>query len=188
MIGERFPTVLEDARAGDELAFAELWRDLHPALLRYLRVLDERKGEDLAAETWVEVVRGLDRFRGGEPGFRAWVFTIARHRHLDWRRAAARRPVPADDDSGLASLAAADDPAATAETADATDAALRLIARLPREQAEVVMLRVVADLDVGQVAQIVGKRPGTVRVTAHRALRRLAGMLEADELSGGDPQ
>lgn len=56
----------------------------------------------------------------------------------------------------------------------ATDKALALIAELPREQAEVVALRVVAGLDVGQVARIVGKRPGAVRVLSHRGLRRLA--------------
>jgi RNA polymerase sigma-70 factor, ECF subfamily len=181
MIGERFPVLLAAARAGDDTAFAELWRDVHPPLLRYLRVLDWGAGEDLAAETGLEVVRALDRFRGDEPGFRAWVFTIGRHRYLDWRRAVARRPIPVDDDSPIANLAGSDDPAGAAAVADDTAAALRLIARLPPEQAEVVMLRVVADLDVSEVARIVGKRPGTVRVNTHRALRRLAELLEADK-------
>ena len=42
------------------------------------------------------------------------------------------------------------------------------------DQAEMVMLRVVAGLDVAQVATIVGRLPGTVRVTVHRALKKLA--------------
>jgi len=58
-----------------------------------------------------------------------------------------------------------------------TEAALALIASLPRGQAEVIVLRVVAGLDVGQVARIVGKRPGAVRVAAHRGLRALAARL-----------
>src|SRR6266511_3291378 len=62
----------------------------------------------------------------------------------------------------------------------ATRAARALIAELPPDQAEVVTLRVVAGLDVAQVAEIVGKRAGAVRVLAHRGLRRLAERLGAD--------
>jgi RNA polymerase sigma-70 factor (ECF subfamily) len=52
--------------------------------------------------------------------------------------------------------------------------ALEIIASLPRDQAEAVMLRVVAGLDVAQTAQVLGKRPGAVRIAAMRGLRRLA--------------
>ena len=49
---------------------------------------------------------------------------------------------------------------------------------LPRDQAEIIMLRVVAGLDAGDVARMVGKTPGAVRVAAHRGLRRLADVAE----------
>ncbi len=62
-----------------------------------------------------------------------------------------------------------------------TRAALAVIGQLPHDQAEVVLLRVVAGLDVEQVARVVGKRPGAVRVLAHRGLRRLAERLERDQ-------
>jgi RNA polymerase sigma-70 factor (ECF subfamily) len=78
---------------------------------------------------------------------------------------------------------APDDPAAAALEAQSTRAALTLIAELPGDQAEVVALRVLADLDVAEVARIVGKRPGTVRVLAHRGLRRLAARLESAGLA-----
>jgi RNA polymerase sigma factor (sigma-70 family) len=81
-----FAATLSAARRGDEDAFAALWRQLQPALLRYLRVLVPEAAEDLAGETWLEVVRGLDRFDGDELRFRAWIFTIARHRTIDWWR------------------------------------------------------------------------------------------------------
>jgi len=55
-----------------------------------------------------------------------------------------------------------------------TQATMELIKSLPREQAEIILLRVVAGLDAGDVAKIVGKTPGAVRVAAHRGLRRLA--------------
>ena len=91
MIGHEFPAVLAAAR-GDEEAFGRLWRDLQPRLLRYFAVAAPAAAEDLASETWLAVIRSLDRFRGNEPAFRAWVFTIARRKVLDWRRWAARRP------------------------------------------------------------------------------------------------
>jgi RNA polymerase sigma-70 factor, ECF subfamily len=93
MIGPSFPGLLAAAQGGDEQAFAVLWRDLQPAVLRYLRVAAPVAAEDLAADTWVSVIRGLARFTGDEQDFRAWVFTAARHRAIDWRRQAARQPV-----------------------------------------------------------------------------------------------
>jgi RNA polymerase sigma-70 factor, ECF subfamily len=170
-----FDALLTNMRAGDDGAFAVLWRACNPSLLRYLRVVADEVADDLAAETWLEVVRGLDRFDGDERGFRAWLFTIARHRFLDWCRARARNPQMPDDVSALEHrLHPPEDPADVAVAADGTDHALRLIGRLPPEQAEVVALRVIADLDVPRVARIVRKRPGTVRVLAHRGLRNLA--------------
>ena len=59
-----------------------------------------------------------------------------------------------------------------------TRSVVALIKTLPREHAEIIMLRVVAGLEAADVARIVGKTPGAVRVTAHRALRRLAELAE----------
>jgi RNA polymerase sigma-70 factor, ECF subfamily len=180
MIGPEFPAVLGAAARGDEEAFGRLWHDLHPRLLRYFMVAAPAAADDLASETWLGVVRGLGRFQGNEPSFRSWVFTIARHEVLDWRRRAARRPIEDLPMSDLADQAAPDDPAATAVEAFAARAALRVIADLPTDQAEAVALRVLAGLEVNRVAAIMGKRPGTVRVLTHRGLRRLAERLGAD--------
>jgi RNA polymerase sigma-70 factor (ECF subfamily) len=183
MIGPEFPAVLEAATRGDEEAFGRLWRDLQPRLLRYFMVAVPAAAEDLASETWLAVVRSLGRFQGNEPAFRAWVFTIARHELLDWRRRAARRPiadVPVTGLTDMAAMAAPDDPAASAMEGLSTRAALAVVATLPADQAEAVVLRVVAGLDVDRVAAIMDKRPGTVRVLTHRGLRRLAERLGAD--------
>jgi RNA polymerase sigma-70 factor, ECF subfamily len=180
MIGPEFPAVLGAATRGDEDAFGRLWRDLQPRLLRYFAVVSRAAAEDLASETWLAVVRGLHRFQGNEPAFRAWVFTIARHEVLDWRRRAARRPTQDVAVTGLTDLAAPDDPAATTMEGLSTRAALAVVATLPADQAEAVVLRVVAGLGVDRVAAIMGKRPGTVRVLTHRGLRRLAERLGAD--------
>jgi RNA polymerase sigma-70 factor (ECF subfamily) len=185
MLGSSFPELLAAAQGGDEQAFAVLWRHLQPALLRYFQVAVPPAAEDLAADTWLAVIRGLERFRGDEGAFGAWVFTVARHRAIDWRRQAARRPtnlVPVDQ---LAERSAPDDPVAQVLEGQSTQAALALVAELPPDQAEVVALRVLGGLEVTEVARIVGKRPGAVRVLAHRGLRRLAKLLKAAELTRG---
>jgi RNA polymerase sigma-70 factor, ECF subfamily len=177
VLEREFPGVLREAAAGDETAFARLWHDAHPPLLRYLRVLARDAAEDVAGEVWLEVARGLARFKGGEPEFRGWLFTLARRRVTDMRRHDARRPVRLTDDTAELEQPGSDDTATAALENLSTEAAVALIASLPREQAEVIVLRVIAGLDVGQVARIVGKRPGTVRVAAHRGLRALAARL-----------
>jgi RNA polymerase sigma-70 factor (ECF subfamily) len=164
---------LDLARQGDEAGFAVLWRSLHPPLLRYLTVRGNDAPEDLAAETWLQVVRDLRGFEGDATAFRAWLFTVARHRAVDQGRARASRPVVP-----VAEPQVDDDTSPSAEhlavERDATATALRLVASLPTEQAEMVMLRVVAGLDVAVVASLVGKSPGAVRVAVHRALKSLA--------------
>jgi RNA polymerase sigma-70 factor (ECF subfamily) len=185
MTGPPFPELLAAAQHGDEESFAVLWRHLQPALLRYFQVVAKEAAEDLAADTWVSVIRGLSRFRGDEQNFRTWVFTTARHRAIDWRRRAARRPTSSVPVEQLAERPAPDDPVAAVLEAQSTRAALALVAELPPDQAEVVALRVLGGLEVAEVARIVGKRPTAVRVLAHRGLRRLARQVEAAGLARG---
>lgn len=170
---------LAGARRGDEAGFAQLWRTLHPPLLRYLAVRGDEAPEDIAAETWLQVVRDLRGFRGEYAQFRAWLFTVARHRAVDQGRARAARPVvpvaePHDVQPHGSRAEVVPSAEQLAAEREATAAALRLVATLPRDQAELVMLRVVAGLDVAEVAEIVGKKPGAVRVAVHRALKSLA--------------
>jgi RNA polymerase sigma-70 factor (ECF subfamily) len=184
MSGTSFQVVLARTRDGDPSAFATLWRQYQPSLLRYLRVTTRDAADDVASETWAAVSTSISRFDGDEPAFRAWLFTVARRRAVDHFRREARRPsVPVDPLTlRTASLAAQGaDPGETAVSTLATEAALELIAELPPGQRDAVMLRAIAGLEVAHVAAIMGKRPGTVRVLAHRGLRALALRLEQDD-------
>jgi len=174
VIGAEFGPLLARAQGGDEAAFACLFRDVQPVLLRYLRVIATQAAEDVAGETWLAVVPGLAGFSGGEQAFRAWLFTIARHRAIDWGRRQARRRSVRLSESRAAEELVGPDTADIALERISTHAALALISELPPDQAEIIVLRVVAGLDIHAVARIVGKRPGAVRVAAHRGLRRLA--------------
>jgi RNA polymerase sigma-70 factor, ECF subfamily len=177
VVGEDFPAVLSAAQEGSEAAFTRLWTDTNPVLLRYLRVITPETAEDVAAETWVQVVRGLRRFRGDEAAWRAWLFTTARRRMIDASRRRSRRREEPLDDVQAASLPITADAADLAIERLGTRAAIKLLAGLPPLQAEVILLRVVAGLDYEAVARLVGRSPGAVRVAAHRGLRRLAEIL-----------
>jgi len=177
VIGADFAAVLSAAQHGDEAAFSRLWLDTNPALLRYLRVIASQASDDVAAETWVQVVRGLRRFRGDEAAWRAWVFTTARRRVIDASRRRSRRREEPLDDVPVGLLPVAADAADQAMEHLGTRSAITLLAGLPPLQAEVILLRVVAGLDNDAVARLVGRSPGAVRVAAHRGLRRLARML-----------
>ncbi len=173
VLGEGFPKVLSAAADGDGAAFAMLWRDTHPPLLRYLWVAAGDAAEDLASDVWLDVARRIARFRGGEPEFRGWLFTLARRKVIDRRRYEARHPESPAGDIGPLDRPASDDTFASALEGISTEAALTLIATLPRDQAEIIVLRVVVGMEATEVARIVGKSAGAVRVAAHRGLRAL---------------
>ena len=142
---------------------------------RYLTVvLGADAAEDVASEVWLDVSRSLHRFTGSQDGFRGWLFTIARRRGVDARRARGRRPSVTHLDAARALATADPGPVELAELAWSSSEALALIATLPADQAEIVSLRILAGLDVATVASMVNKSPGAVRVAAHRALRTLA--------------
>jgi RNA polymerase sigma-70 factor, ECF subfamily len=168
---------LRVARTGDEGGFVLLYRCLQPGILRYVATLVGADAEDVAAEAWLQVARDLRSFTGDLDGFRGWVATIARHRALDHLRARARRPVVLDDLVALADRPCSDDTSENALERLHTAQAVAMVAALPREMAEAVMLRAVLGLDVARTAEVLGKRPATVRVAAHRGLKRLAEQL-----------
>ncbi len=180
---DEFEQRLAAAQEGDEAAFVYLFRSVQPTLLRYLTTLGGPLAEDAAAETWVRVVRDFRRFRGDEVGWRSWVFTIGHARLRDAQRRAGREPVTIDADLEPALGPAADDVEASVEELISTKSALALIGDLPRDQAEAVLLRYVVGLDAPATARVLGKRPGAVRVAAHRGLRRLATRLGSERVT-----
>lgn len=182
---EDFGEVLAAAQAGQEWAVASLYDALQPPLLRYLSWREPSAAEDLAGETWLAVAERIVGFEGDEAAFRAWVFGIARRRLADHRRRGARRRTTLVPNEALELLAGGDDPAGAVVGRLTGEEALAALTRaLPPDQAEVVVLRVVGGLSVEETAEVLGKRPGHVRVLQHRALRRLAD--ELSEKSGAE--
>jgi RNA polymerase sigma-70 factor (ECF subfamily) len=170
---EELGAAVERAQEGDEEAFATAYRLVQPRLLGYLRGLVGDEAEDVAAETWLEVARDLGRFRGDGGGFRGWTATIARHRALDLLRRRRSRPQETLLGQDLLELPSGQDTEREALDALSTERALALVATLPPDQAEAVLLRVVMGLDGPSTARVLGKRAGAVRTASYRGLKRL---------------
>lgn len=173
------------AQDGDEDAFRTVYRAVQPRLLGYIRTLvGEPDAEDVASESWLQIARDLGRFSGDADRFRGWAARIARNRALDHLRMRGRRPAIGGDESELSDRPAESDTADEAMEALATGRTMSLIAQLPQDQAEAVVLRVVVGLDAKSAAQTLGKRPGAVRTAAHRGLKRLAELLRTENAGG----
>jgi RNA polymerase sigma factor (sigma-70 family) len=171
--------LLAGARRGAERAWAEIYRAFSPPVLGYLRGLGAAEAEDLTGEVFLQVVRDLHRFEGDRAAFKAWVLTIAHHRFIDDRRRARRRPVellPAPRDDGRVA------PDAEVEAFARLGAARvrELFALLSPDQRAVLLLRIVGDLTVEEVARVMGKRPGAVKALQRRGLATVARRLNRE--------
>lgn len=175
-----WPSTLEGMRAGTSGSFEGVYGELSAAVAGYLRMSGVADVEGVTNEVFLQVHRGLDRFTGDWPAFRSWVFTIAHHRMVDETRRAARQPraVPLGSETegptGDAELDAID--------ALSDDGVRRLLSGLSAEQRAVVLLRIVADLPIEQVAHALGKTTGAVKSLQHRALAALRRALDAQEV------
>jgi RNA polymerase sigma-70 factor, ECF subfamily len=170
--------LVEQARAGEEPAWESLYRMLYPRLVAYARrELGAEQAKEAVSETMARAVAGIDRFSWRGAGFEGWLFGILRHVIVDTHRRdsrQARTPVYRDGADG----AQPDDGLVADEEARAVRAAF---ARLRPEEQELLHLRIVSGLSSEDVAGVLGKRPGTVRMAQSRALDRLRSFLQDGE-------
>jgi RNA polymerase sigma factor (sigma-70 family) len=172
--GTSFPGVLAAARQGAAWAWTDVYRDLAPQVLGYLRASGAGDPEDLTGEVFLAVVRDIARFDGGEAQFRSWVFVIAHHRLLDERRRRNRRPEtlvavdPATDNRPGGNV--------EHEALDSlgVDNVRRIIERCVPDQREVLLLRIIAELSLAEVARVLGKTVGAVKALQHRGIAAVA--------------
>jgi len=182
--GLPFDDVLAAAQAGAGWAFEVLYRDLAPSVTGYLRLHGAAEPDDLASETFIGVFTGLSGFTGDEAALRGWVFTIA-HRRLvdDWRRR-SRRPQLADEPGDLTTFIGGDveDDVLTRIGADTVQ---ELCGLLPEDQRSVLLLRILADLTIEQVADVMDRSVASVKALQRRGLRSLRDRIETSaEISG----
>ena len=170
MSQERFTALLAAARQGSEAAWTEIYRELSPALLGYMRVSGEPEPEDAMGEVFLQVARDIARFDGEWSSFRSWVFTIAHHRLVDAGRRRARRPVEPVAEPPEPRATPVDQAAEEALARISSEEVHRVLAGLSEGQRAVLLLRVIGDLSVDEVAKAIGKRPGAVKQLQRRGL------------------
>ncbi len=173
MLSAAFEPVLTAARAGGEWAWARIYDDLAPVVLGYLRTRGATEPEDLLGEVFLRIVQDLARFDGNERQFRSWVFTIAHDRLVDDLRQRGRRRLSPVAPEELGEALGVGDAEENALVRLEGERVRELISTLSPDQQDALLLRVVADLSVEQIARAIGKRPGAVKALQRRALARL---------------
>jgi RNA polymerase sigma factor (sigma-70 family) len=169
------PDLVERARRGDAVAFAELVRSHQQMAFRtaYLVTRNAADAEDAAQDAFVKAFRALPRFRAGAP-LRPWLLRIVANEARNRRRASVRR-------EGLALRAAHEAPSGGAAPSPegrllAAEERRRLLAAvdaLPEEQRLAIGCRYLLELSEAETAAVLGIRPGTVKSRLSRALDRL---------------
>lgn len=183
-LGEAFDAVLAGARAGAPWAFERLYHHLAPAVTGYARLQGVPDPDDVASEVFLGVFRGIGGFAGDEDSFRSWVFRIAHRRIVDDRRRRARRPVDlVEDPPDGPEPDHHNDPADLALRNLASERVLRLCDQLVPDQRAVLLLRLVGDLTVDQVADALDKSPGAVKQLQRRGLGAIKRLLAREGVS-----
>ncbi len=176
-LGDRFPQVLSAAIEGADFAWAELYRDLAPTLLRFLTLHGAPEPEDQLAECFIQLVRNLPSFSGDETAFRAWAFTVARNRVIDSWRAGGRRPVSASGNVDETIDRHHHDVAADTGLIE-RDSVRKVLDALTPDQRAVIVLRVLEQFSIEETATIIGKSAGAVKVLQNRAIKALRRSLD----------
>ena len=180
-----FEHVLSEAQAGAGWAFTRLYKSLAPAVAGYLRAQGADNPDDLTSEVFIKVLTGTGSFAGSEAQFRSWVFTIARCRLIDARRAKTRAHEEETlnggsqhDVQGPTSAAAEDEALARL----AAERVAKLLGELSPGQRDVLALRLIARMSVEEVATTLGKQPSAVKALQRRALATLRRRLSVKAL------
>src|SRR5262245_19037172 len=173
MFGPSWGTVLMACRAGGEWAWRLVYDDVAPSLLRYHRARGTPDPEGLIGDTFLKVVRGLPGFEGSEEQFRAWVFTFAQRRAIDLARATARRPERLDPGDGLIDGGGIGNAEEDAIRSLEEQRVRAILERLTPDQRDVLLLPLLSDLTVEQVATVVGKSEGAVKALQARGLEQV---------------
>jgi RNA polymerase sigma factor (sigma-70 family) len=181
---QSFDTTLHAAQSGAAWACTTIWVEYAPAVAAFLTARGSREPEDLTSEVFLAVFDRLPSFVGGEAEFRSFVFAIAYRRLVDELRMRSRRgeavELSAEIDPRVSPSAEED-----AVTRLGESSALRLLESLPEDQRNVMVLRIVADLTVEQIATVLDKRAGAVKALQRRALDSMRKKVRATRTLSG---
>ncbi len=156
---------------GAPWAFTVLFESLAGSVTGYLRSQGAADPDGLANDVFLRAFTHLDGFDGNEESFRSWVLTVAHHRLIDDRRQVSRRPVSAylSPEQAVGQADRHDHELAGIEYRWVREQ----LAMLAPDQRDVLLLRILGDLTVEQVARALGKSVGAVKALQRRGLTTL---------------
>ncbi len=164
---------LRRAMARDQSAFGALYEAHVERIHRHVRyrVTDPNTAEDITAQVFLRAWQAIDRYRPveGRP-FLAWLFTIANNLIVDHHRRGGRVTTGIDPARHAATTENPEEAAVNADLQAQLAAAIR---RLKPEHQLIVSLRLIEDMEYEDIARVMNKKPGALRVTLFRALAAL---------------
>ena len=174
----RLRRLIRNAAHGNDQAAGELFDHYHPRVFRYglSRLRDRGAAEDVASETFARVLRGLDRFRWRGAGFEAWLFRIAGNLVTDHLRSLSKESAHPEA-LEFADTAELRTPEWAAIEGARTKELNNMLALLPPDQREVLVLRFAAGLETDEIGAVMGRKPNAVRQLQFRALHSLRARL-----------
>jgi RNA polymerase sigma-70 factor (ECF subfamily) len=165
--------------SSDVAAWEDVYRRTYPRLFAYARrrLASDHEADDAVAEVMARAISGADRYRPGAAGVDGWLFGICHNVLREaWR---GRQRDARWCDVGPSLVAVVDDgPLDQVLHHEERSRVVAAFARLDPEERDLLELRVTAGLDAAAVGEVLGKRPGAVRMAQARALARLRTFLE----------
>ena len=167
--------LIRDAQQGSRQAFGEIYRILLPKIYRFIwyEVRDKQTAEDLAQVTFLRLWKAIRSYDTDKGSFQSFTFAIARNLIIDWHR--KKRPVSLE---AIGEIEERDDTMERVIQHEAVDRVREALAQLPAEDRQLVMLRHFEEVSYEEIATIMGKQEGAVRVKLHRILRQLKNILK----------
>ena len=170
------PSLVQKAKAGDQVAFGQIYDEFSDRILRFLllKVSDRQEAQDLFQETFVRAWRGLDGFRLENSNFSAWLYKIASNCATDYYRRKGAKPDPLELDETMEIHASYSDPLpGKLDKELEMDKVKKAFELLPPQYKEVLELRYIQDLTISETAEVLKKTGLAVRMLQHHALNKL---------------
>lgn len=171
----KFQTFIRDAQRGSRQAFGEIYRILLPKIFRFVwyEVHDKQTAEDLTQVTFLRLWKAIHSYDEEKGSFPSFAFAIARNLIIDWQR--KKRPMSLEV---IGEVEKRDDTMERLIQHDIVDRVRQALTLLSAQDRQLVVLRHFEEVPYEEIAKIVGKQEGAVRVQLHRILRQLKGILK----------
>jgi RNA polymerase sigma-70 factor (ECF subfamily) len=176
--------VINRVREGEHAAFEVVYRELAPLVIGYFRSRGMSDPDALTNEVFIAMLKQAGRLTGGPSGLRTLIFSIAHARVVDELRSRSRQPVRIDYQPELDRRVSESAEHAAVLTLS-TERISQLLDRLPADQRNVIALRVIADLSIDQVAELMSRSPGAIKQLQRRGLLALRELLAQPDVTSG---